>query len=42
MYYGRKNLYKFEKDGIKHTLVPLQDEYMLEDNGPKALLMSGK
>ena len=42
MHDGRKILYKFEKDGINHTLLQLQDEYMLEDNGPKALLMSGK
>ena len=26
MHNERKKLYKFEKDGVKHTLVPLQDE----------------
>lgn len=37
-----KNLYKFEKDGIKKTLVPLQDEGTSKDNNFKELLMSGK
>ena len=27
---GKKNSYMFEKDGIKHTLLPLQEEKQVE------------
>ena len=34
--------YKFEKDGIKHTLVPLKEEIIVETSSPKVLLLGGK
>eukprot|EP00253_Pinus_taeda_P011990 PITA_11990 len=40
---GVLNFYKFEKDGVKHTLVPIREEKeAVEVNEPKALLMNGK
>eukprot|EP00253_Pinus_taeda_P023872 PITA_23872 len=40
---GVLNCYKFEKDGVKHTLVPIREEKeAVEGNEPKALLMNGK
>eukprot|EP00253_Pinus_taeda_P004597 PITA_04597 len=40
---GVLNCYKFEKDGVKHTLVPIREEKeAAEVNEPKALLMNGK
>eukprot|EP00253_Pinus_taeda_P016056 PITA_16056 len=37
------NCYKFEKDGVRHTLVPIREEKeTIEANETKALLMSGK
>eukprot|EP00253_Pinus_taeda_P020065 PITA_20065 len=40
---GVLNCYKFEKDGVRHTLVPIREEKeAAEVNEPKALLMSGK
>eukprot|EP00253_Pinus_taeda_P002689 PITA_02689 len=40
---GVLNCYKFEKYGVKHTLVPIREEKeAVEVNEPKALLMSGK
>lgn len=39
---GKKNTYKFQKDGINHTLVPLQEEGTAESNDSKALLLRGK
>eukprot|EP00253_Pinus_taeda_P033425 PITA_33425 len=40
---GVLNCYKFEKDGVKHTLVPIKEEKeAVEGNEPKALLMNGK
>jgi len=38
---GQSNCDKFEKDGIKHTLVPLKKEGTTETSNPKALLLSG-
>jgi len=38
---GERNGYKFVKDGIKHTLVPLKEEGTVETNKPKVLLLSG-
>jgi len=39
---GKTNCYKFVKDGIKHTLVPIKEESAAETSGVKALLMAGK
>eukprot|EP00253_Pinus_taeda_P015560 PITA_15560 len=40
---GVLNCYKFKKDGVRHTLVPMREEKeAAEVNETKALLMSGK
>eukprot|EP00253_Pinus_taeda_P024797 PITA_24797 len=39
---GKTNCYKFVKDGIKHTLVPIKEENTAEASGVKALLLGGK
>ena len=39
---GERNYYKFEKDGIKNTLVPLKEERTAETSNPKVLLLGGK
>eukprot|EP00253_Pinus_taeda_P022951 PITA_22951 len=39
---GKTNCYKFVKDGIKHTLVPIKEESTTEASGAKALLLGGK
>jgi hypothetical protein len=39
---GRNNAYNFEKDGETHTLLPLKDEGMTEENNSKVLLVIGK
>eukprot|EP00253_Pinus_taeda_P023394 PITA_23394 len=40
---GVLNCYKFEKDGVRHTLVPIREEKKAaEVNETKAFLMSGK
>ena len=39
---GRTNCYKFVKDGIKHTLVPIKEEETTETSGTKVLLAGGK
>ena len=39
---GKKNTYKFHKDGIDHTLIPIKDEGTSVALEPKALLLSGK
>eukprot|EP00253_Pinus_taeda_P021142 PITA_21142 len=39
---GKTNCYKFVKDGIKHTLVPIKEESIAEASGAKALLLGGK
>ena len=39
---GRKNTYKFHKDGIDHTLIPIKYEGTSTNPKPKALLFSGK
>eukprot|EP00253_Pinus_taeda_P018136 PITA_18136 len=38
----KTNCYKFVKDGIKHTLVPIKEENTAEASGVKALLLAGK
>lgn len=35
---GKKNCYKFAKDGIKHTLVPMKEEDTIENSVTKALI----
>lgn len=39
---GKTNCYKFTKDGVKHTLVPIKEEDTAESSGTKALLLGGK
>ena len=39
---GERNCYKFEKDGIKHTRIPLKEESTTEISIPKVLLLGGK
>eukprot|EP00253_Pinus_taeda_P004034 PITA_04034 len=40
---GKRNTYKFGKDGVNHTLLPLQEEYGLgQKSDPKTLLLGGK
>jgi len=39
---GMTNCYKFVKDGIKHTLVPVKEEEATKTSGTKVLLMGGK
>ena len=39
---GKKNTYKFHKDGIYHTLIPIKYEGTSTTSKPKALLLSGK
>ena len=39
---GESNYYKFEKDGIKHTLVPLKEDNIVETSSPKVLMLGGK
>lgn len=39
---GKKNNYKFQKDGINHTMLPLQEGGNFETSDPKSLLMSRK
>lgn len=43
MHDGKRNTYKFRKDGVNHTLLPLQEEDALGKNtDPKTLLLGGK
>ena len=39
---GKTNCYKFVKDGVKHTLVPIKEEETTKASGRKALLVRGK
>jgi len=39
---GATNCYKFVKDGIKHTLVPMKEEEAAKTSGTKALLLGEK
>lgn len=39
---GKTNCYKFVKDGIKHTLVPIKEEETKGTSETRVLLMSGK
>lgn len=42
MHDGKMNCYKFVKDGVKHTLVPIREEDTTKTSGTKALLVGGK
>eukprot|EP00253_Pinus_taeda_P029193 PITA_29193 len=43
MHDGKRNTYKFEKDGVNHTLLPLQEEDGPgQKTDPKTLLLGGK
>ena len=42
MHDGKKNTYKFCKDGVNHTLLPIEEEDASRRPDLKALLMSGK
>eukprot|EP00253_Pinus_taeda_P007136 PITA_07136 len=42
MHDGKTNCYKFVKDGIKHTLIPIKEEDAVESSGTKELLIGGK
>ena len=42
MHDGKKNTYKFNKDGVNHTLLPIEEEDTSKKSDPKALLLSGK
>ena len=40
---GKRNTYKFGKDGVNHTLLPLQEEDVPgKKTDPKTLLLGGK
>jgi len=39
---GKTNYYKFTKDAVKHTLVPIKEEDTTEPSGTKELLIEGK
>ena len=39
---GERNYYKFEKDGIKPTLVPLKEEKISKTSSSKVLFLGGK
>ena len=42
IYKGRENTFVLEKEGKRHTLVPLKDERIEEQNSPKILLVKEK
>ena len=42
MHDGKKNTYRFDKDGINHTLLPMEEEDASRRSNPKTLLLSGK
>ena len=42
IYDGRENTFTFEKDGSRHTLLPLKDERSEEQVNPHVLLVGGK
>lgn len=39
---GRRNYYSFEKDGIKHVLLPLQEGSTVEQQETKVVMLTGK
>jgi len=42
MHDGKKNTYKFSKDGVNHTLLPIEEEDTSRKPDTKTLLPSGK
>eukprot|EP00253_Pinus_taeda_P014867 PITA_14867 len=42
MHDGKKNTSKFSKDGVNHTLMPIEEEDTSKKPDPKTLLLSGK
>ena len=42
MYNGRENTFVLEKEGRRHTLIPLKDEKVAEQTRPKILLVKEK
>ena len=42
IYDGRENIFTFEKDGRRHTLLPFKDEKLEEKVNPRALSVSEK
>ena len=42
MHDGNKNTYKFSKDGVNHTLLPIEEEDTSKKPKEKALLLNGK
>ena len=42
VYNGRENTFVLEKEGRRHTLVPLKDENVEEQTSPKVLLVKEK
>ena len=39
---GRRNCYSFEKDGIKHVLLPLQEGSTMEQQATKVVMLTRK
>ncbi len=39
---GKTNCYKFVKNGVKHTLVPMKEEDTINNSGLEAFLIGGK
>ena len=42
MYNGRENTFVLEKEGRRHTLIPLKDDKVMEQTSPKILLVKEK
>ena len=42
IHHGWRNCYNFKKDGIRHTLLPLQEEQSTGGSNAKDLLLNGK
>ena len=42
VYNGRENTFVLEKEGRRHTFVPLKDEKVEEQTSPKVLLVKEK
>ena len=42
MHDGKRNTYKFSKDGVNHKLLPMEEEDASRKPNPKTLLLSGK
>jgi len=42
IYNGRENTFVLEKEGRRHTLIPLKDDKVVEQTSPKILLVKEK